>query len=212
MSQPTLKDSLAWRYATHNFDTTRTIAPADLDYILSVANLMPTAYGLQPFRLIVVTDQAVKEQLVPASYNQAHVAQNSAYVVVAIRTDIDVEMIREYIERIETTRGLEAGTLADFKGMMENDLLQRSPEAVAAWARNQAYLALGGLIAGASELGVDNHALEGFDADKYDEILDLKEQNLHTVVTLALGYRADESEAQAMKKVRVPIDKMVIRK
>ena len=93
---------------------------------------------------------------------------------------------------------------------MVDDLTNRPPEARAVWATKQAYLALGGMIAAASLLGIDNHAAEGFAPEQYDAILGLAEKKLHAVVLLALGYRAKDDEWQHYAKVRVPPKGMVI--
>jgi nitroreductase len=206
-----LTDALRWRYATNQFDPTKKISETDLDTILESGNLMPTAYGLQPFQFVVVTDQVVKDSLVAHSYGQKHVAENSHLIVIAARTDINEAMINEYMQRIETVRGLPAGTTNGFKEMMAGDLMSRSVEARLLWAQKQTYLALGGMLATASTLGIDNHALEGFSAAGYDEILGLTPQNLTATVLLAVGYRAEDDASQHYAKVRRPIEEIVIK-
>lgn len=205
-----LINALKWRYATRKFNTAKMIPTEDLRYVLEAGNLMPTSYGLQPFRIIVVTDQAVKEKLREATYNQSHAIENSALIVIAARTDLDTSMISEYVTRIEKTRNLPAGATNDFKQMMINDIGSRSPDQKLAWAQKQAYIALGGMIAAASDLGIDNHALEGFNPEEYNKILNLSDKNLHPTGLLALGYRAEDDETQNWPKVRVPLDEMII--
>lgn len=207
----TLTTALAWRYATGDFDTTKAVSEADLNTILEAGNLMPTAFGLQPFRLVVVSDPEVKASLVAHSWGQQHVADNAHLIVLAARTDVDEAMIAEYTARIEATRSLPAGTTDGFKGMMVGALTPLTPEVRLAWAQKQAYIALGGMIAAASVLGIDNHALEGFDAAKYNEILGLTEKNLHATVLLAIGYRKEDDAAQHYPKVRVAKEDMVVR-
>jgi len=197
-----ITDSLAWRYATHKFIKDKEISEADLSNILEAGNLAATAYGLQPFTFVVITDQALKDSLVPHAYGQQHVADNSALVVLAAATNIDEAYITEYTSRIEKVRNLPAGSVDGFKDAMVGDLTNRTPEARLAWAQKQAYIALGTMMAAASELQVDNHALEGFNPDAFDEALGLTAKGLHATVLLALGYRAPEDEWQHMAKVR----------
>ena len=52
--------------------------------------------------------------------------------------------------------------------------------------------------------------MEGFDNDQFDEILGLKEKNLHSVVLLTVGYRSPEDNYQNMPKVRLPKDELVV--
>lgn len=207
----TILDALKWRYATKQFDTSRKVSEDDIAAILEAGNLMPTSYGLQPFRIISITDEALKAKLLAASYGQKHLVENSHLIVVATRTDIDEAMIAEYAARIETTRGLPTGTVDDYKAMMVGDLINRTGEARAQWAAKQAYLALGGMIVEASVRGVDNTAAEGFVPDQYDEILGLSEKNLHATVVIALGYRAESDQSQHYTKVRIAPNDMYIK-
>ena len=58
------------------------------------------------------------------------------------------------------------------------------------------------LIAAAQEQ-VDSTPMEGFDPAKVDDILNLREKGLRSVVMLPLGYRADEGDWLVdLKKVR----------
>ncbi len=207
----TIIDNLKWRYATQEFDTTKEIPAEDLQTILEAGNLAATAYGLQPLQMVVVTDTTKKQALVASAYGQAHVADNSALVVLAARTDIDEAYITEYTNRIEAIRGLPAETTYGFKNMMVNDLTNRTLEARLVWAQKQAYIVLGTLMAAASELKIDNHALEGFNAAEFNEILGLEVHNLTATVILALGYRADSDATQNYPKVRKPINDIVVR-
>lgn len=204
-------ENLKWRYAVKKFDTSKEIPASDLDTILEAGRLAATAYGLQPFDIVVVTDAEKKAALVPNAYGQAHVADNSALVVLAVRTDVNEAFISEYAARIETTRGLAAGTVGGFKDAMIGDITNRTGEARTTWAQKQAYIALGTMMAAASELHIDNHALEGFNPDKFDEVLGLGDRNLHATVILALGYRDASDESQNYAKVRRSAENMIVR-
>jgi nitroreductase/dihydropteridine reductase len=46
--------------------------------------------------------------------------------------------------------------------------------------------------------------MEGFDPKQFDEILELKNKNLTSVVTAALGYRSTEDSYSNLPKVRRP--------
>jgi nitroreductase len=206
----TIIENLKWRYATGKFDASKELALDDLNYILEAGNLAATAYGLQPFSFVVVTDAAKKQALVEHAYGQSHVAENAALVVLSIRTDIDEAYITEYTHRIEVTRGLPAGTVDGYKAMMIGDLTNRTAEARTIWSQKQAYIALGTMMAAASERGVDNHALEGFNPDQFNEILALSERNLSATVLLALGHRSDEDTTAEYAKVRKNIADIVV--
>lgn len=205
-----LNEALKWRYAVNQFDTEKKIPATDLASILDAGNLMPTAYGLQPFKFVVVEDSATKQLLVEHAYGQKHVAENSHLVIIAARTDIDEDFISEYTTRIEKTRGLEPGSTDGYKAVMIGDIAGRSSEERLVWAKRQAFLALGGMMAAASELHIDNHALEGFNPAAFDEVLGLKDKKLTAGVLLALGYRAELDEWQHYAKVRQASEDIIV--
>ncbi len=205
------KNWLEWRYATKKFDVSKELPSADLEYILETGNLAATSYGLQPFQIVVVTDEAKKQALMGKAYNQGHVGGNAALLVLAARTDVDAAYIAEYTARIETTRGLPAGSVDGYKDMMVGHLTNLTEANRLVWAQKQAYIALGTMMVAAAEKGVDNSPMEGLDADGFNEVLGLKALNLHASVMLALGYRSPEDPSQAYKKVRKDLKDLVIR-
>jgi nitroreductase len=79
-----------------------------------------------------------------------------------------------------------------------------------AWARNQAYIALGNLLTSAALLGIDACPMEGFDRTQYDEILGLKPKGLATAVIATLGYRSPTDKYAVAAKVRFPKEQVFI--
>ena len=65
---------MRWRYATKKFDPQKLVDQALVDELLDIANLTPTSYGLQPFKLIVLKNQEIQNKLVASSYGQRQVA------------------------------------------------------------------------------------------------------------------------------------------
>ena len=59
---------------------------------------------------------------------------------------------------------------------------------------------------------IDACPMEGFNAQKYDEFLELKKQNLKSVLVLPVGYRAEDDFMSTLKKVRKPIEESVIKR
>jgi nitroreductase len=201
---------LQWRYATKKFDVSKELPAADLAYILEAGNLAATSYGLQPFTIVVVTDQEKKQALMGHAYNQGQVGENAALFVLAARTDVDAAYIAEYTARIETVRGLPAGTVDGYKDMMIGHLTNLSEADRLVWAQKQAYIALGTMMVAAAEKGVDHCPMEGFNPAGFNEVLNLPAHNLHATVIMPIGYRSPEDETQQYAKVRKDIKDIVI--
>lgn len=207
----TTQEVMKWRYATKKFNGEK-IAQEDLDYILQAGNLSATSYGLQPISFVVVSDDEIKEKLLPHAYNQMQVTSCSDLIVICASTQIDEVYIKEYISRLESERGMEEGTLAEFQKVIISDVTNRSEEERTTWAHKQGYITLGSMMIAAAEKKIDGCPMEGFDNARFDEILRLSEHNLTSTVIFPVGIRSEEDETQHYRKVRKDLEKIVIRK
>ena len=76
------------RYATKKFDG-RKIPETRISELLEMVRFAPSAINLQPWKIKVVTDQKVKEQLKPAAFNQEQVTSCSHLLVFCADPDYD---------------------------------------------------------------------------------------------------------------------------
>src|SRR4051794_24884478 len=111
-------NQLQWRYATKQFDPKRRISNEDWNTLQQSLVLTPSSFGLQPWKFIVVTDQATKEKLVPVSWGQRQVADASHLVVFAIKKDIGARDVDRYIDRIAKVRNVSMESLAGFRTVL----------------------------------------------------------------------------------------------
>ena len=74
------------------------------------------------------------------------------------------------------------------------------------------YLALGMLLEAAALKKIDACPMEGFDPQKFDEILNLKKEHATATVICALGYRAEDDVTAKMAKVRFPKEEVMAEK
>ncbi len=203
ISGESLLDQLNWRYATKKFDPAKKISSADWAVLEEALILTPSSYGLQPWKFIVVTDQALKGKLRPASWNQVQVEDCSHLVVFAAKQDIIEADVDRFIARTADVRGVTADSLAGFKGYMVGDLVKGPRHAVIhEWAARQTYIAMGNLLTSAALLGIDACPFEGIEPAKYDEILGLQGSGFATISACPLGYRAADDKYASVPKVR----------
>ena len=93
---------------------------------------------------------------------------------------------------------------------MKSKILGLTPEQQAIWTSKQTYLALGNLLNAAAELKIDVTPMEGFEPEKYNEILKLNEINLNASLVATIGYRHEEDANQHVKKVRKSKEELFI--
>lgn len=191
-----------WRYATKKFDTTKKVSDENLETLLEATRLSASSYGLQPYHVIVVSDQKVKEQLKPASWNQSQITDASHIIVFANATEFGEELVDDYLANVSETRNIPEEGLKGYSDFMKSKLIDLPTETKSNWTARQAYIAFGNLMQAAAELKIDTCPMEGFESDKYNEILGLEDKNLNAAVVLAVGYRSAEDETQHLPKVR----------
>ncbi len=202
--------SLEWRYACKKFDGTKFLTDQQIETITNAFNLTATSFGLQPIKLLVINNKEIQESLVAHSFGQQQVANASHLLVICIQDYFTLDDIDAYFDLEKEIRNTSEEILKKYrdqlKGIFENkSTIEKQKSAI-----NQAYIALGNLMTVCAIERIDACPMEGFNAQKYDEILKLKEQNLKSVLLLPIGYRAQDDFMSTLKKVRKPISETII--
>ena len=196
-----LLTSLKWRYATKKMSGAK-VPKEKLDFILDAIQLAPSSFGLQPYSVLVIEDEATKAKLSPASWDQSQIVDSSALLVFAAWTGVSQAQIDAFIADISAKRSMPLEALNDYKGYITGSVAHLTDEQKVIWNAKQAYIAFGIGLAAAAEVEVDATPMEGFVPAQYNEILGLTEQGLTASVVLALGYRAEGDWLAGLPKVR----------
>jgi len=197
-----LLESLQWRYATKKMNGEK-IPQDKLDRILQATKLAPSSYGLTPYKVIVVESEELKEGLKNAAYGQTQLTDSSQVLVFATWDTITEGSVDHFIETVANERGITSDLLQDYGSTIKGTLNFMSEDQKITWAQKQAYIGLGFALVAAATEGVDSTPMEGFNPLLVDEVLNLKEMGLKSVVLLPLGYRdTDNDYLVNLKKVR----------
>jgi hypothetical protein len=203
-------EKLKWRYATKKFDTSKKLSEEKLDILKEAFNLTATSYGLQPLKMVVISDPETKEQLMPYSMDQPQVRDASHVLVLCMEAEISSQYIVKHFDRVEAFQKTSREILDPFQEFLVTSFAQKNPEEIYQWMINQAYLAMGNLLTVCAIADIDACPMEGFDPEKYDELLQLHKMGLRSVLVLPVGYRAQDDEFSEMKKVRRGVEEVVI--
>lgn len=205
-----LLENLQWRYATKKYDASKPVAEEDVQKILEAIRLAPTSSGLQPFRVLVITNPELKKQIVPIAFGQEIVADSSHLLVFAAWDRYTAERIDSVYDRIAAEREQPADRYNDYTNRLKGNYLQQEAQQNFEHAARQAYIGLGFANAMAAELHVDSTPMEGFDNAALDALLDLPSKGLKSVLLLPLGHRDSANDWLVnLKKVRVPQDDFI---
>ena len=204
-----LIDKLNWRYATKRMNGTK--VPQDkVDRILEAIRLAPTSFGLQGFKVIVIENEELREQIFNSACQQPQIKEASHILVFAANKKVTQEQVDEYMQLTATTRGIPVETLNGFKAMFAG-IVAGTAEQNFVWTARQAYIAFGVGIAAAALEDVDATPMEGFSNEALDKILGLSEQNLGSTTILTLGYRDETNDSLAQApKVRKSAENLFI--
>ena len=203
-------DQLKWRYATKQFDTEKKIDSDTWNQIEESLVLTPSSFGLQPWKFAVITDEALRATLKGHSWDQAQVTDCSHFVVFCACENVGEKEINSFLDDMVATRGGTREDLKFYQDMMEGFIGKMSDVEKFHWATNQAYIAIGQLMATAAALEIDACPMEGIDPAKYDEILNI--EGYKTVVACALGFRTEDDKYASLPKVRFSKDAVITRR
>lgn len=203
-------EALQWRYATKKFDSEKVVSPDKLETLKRAFNLTATSYGLQPLKLVVVRNEELQQKLQSASYNQKQLSTASHVLVICIEKEVNKTFIENYFKYVRDIRNTPDDILEPFRDSLIGDFENKPLDEIHTWATHQAYLVLGTLLTVCAVEGIDSCPMEGFEPQKYDEILNLKEHNLCSVLTLPIGYRSKDDFFAELKKVRRPLEETII--
>ncbi|QEM07160.1 NAD(P)H-dependent oxidoreductase [Mucilaginibacter rubeus] len=206
-----LIEDLKWRHAVKAYIPTKKVSKEVIDSIVEAARLAPTSSGLQPFKLLVVENQDLKNRLAEGSLNPDSMRDCSHVLVFAAWDRYSAERIDTVYDFTTEERGLPKGRFNDYTDFIKGVYLNETADENFAHTARQTYIALGLAIAQAAELRVDSTPAEGFDNKLVDEVLNLKELGLKSVLLMYVGYKdTDRDWLSSAKKVRVPKEDFVV--
>lgn len=204
-----LLEALNWRYATKQMTGER-LDQSDVDLILEAARLAPTSAGLQPFHIISISNQELKEKISPVVLNQPQIIQSSHLLVFTAWDSISDVQVDQRYDAMNALRNLPSEKTAETVAGLKQLFSSMTQEQQYHHAAKQAHIGFGMAIAAAAELGIDATPMEGFDKEGLDEVLNLKEKGLKSVVLLALGRRNLENDwLLNLKKFRISREEFV---
>ncbi len=201
--------ALNWRYAVKQFSDER-LNDQRVHDLLTAARMSASAFGLQPYRLVVVNDLNVRKQLLEYSMGQEKVVNCSHLIVFAAQKNVGDEMVDRYIESLAQVRSASIDEFAGMGDHIKRFLAGLSPQQQETWAHEQTYIALGTFLTAAAMMQIDACPMTGFERDGFDEVLGLNKMGLESCVICTLGVRHPEDLSASQPKVRYSHADMVI--
>ncbi|QGQ48106.1 NAD(P)H-dependent oxidoreductase [Metabacillus sediminilitoris] len=204
-----------FRHACKSFDNNKKISDEDFHFILETGRLSPSSVGLEPWKFVVIQDEALREKLKPVSGGaQGQLPTASHFVVIlarrkeGLRHD-SVHVIKMMKDIHHMPEEVVQGLSGFYKSFVETEL-EDNDRLIFEWASKQTYIALGNMMTAAAQIGIDSCPIEGFDKKQVTAILQnegiINANDFGVACMVAFGYRQEDPKRP---KTRQNLDEVV---
>lgn len=180
-------DAIEQRRSINFFEPGREIPNEKLEELLEIANLSPSSFNLQPWKVVVVKDPERKRILRQCAFNQPKVEEASAVLIMVADPRGVEENLERVLESWQELGFIKAEMKQSYKEMAKNlygpeDSLKRKIFAV----KNTALYAMNLMIA-AKGLGLETHPMDGFDEECIKREFNIPDDKIIPML-VAVGY------------------------
>jgi len=198
--------AMDFRHACKIFDTHKKISDKEIRYILEAGRKSPSSFGMEGWKFLVITNDALKEKLRPVCWDQVQITSCSHLVIILTAIESVKVESGEPLKRFQR-REMPQEKLDFYLDIYAKHLSHTlsSDENIYAWTAKQTYIALGNMMTAAAYIGIDSCPVEGFEKEKIEEILELDTTKWQLSVVVPFGYRLNEQPPQ----LRLPFNEVV---
>ncbi len=194
-----VKDAIQHRRSVKHYDPNHVMTDEEINILLSHAILSPTAFNIQNWRFVVVTDKVLRQKIRAVSWDQAQVEEASLLIVlVADLMAWNKEPSRYWKDAPKPVQDYLVPAIAQYyegKPKVQRDEAMRS-----------CGMAAMNLMLTAKSMGYDTCPMDGFDFDKVSELLNLPKDH-----TPAMFVCVGKGIKEAMPRGgQLPLDQVVI--
>lgn len=159
-------EAIKTRRSIKAFDTSHKMTQAEIDGLMSLAMLSPTAFNIQNWRFVVVTDAALRKQIRAVSWDQAQVEEASLLIVLTADLKSWAKEPARYWKNapqpVQDFLVPAIGQYYDGREQVQRDEAMRS-----------CGMAAMTMMLAATEMGYDTCPMDGFDFDAVGKLLNL---------------------------------------
>jgi nitroreductase len=187
-----VSQAIETRRAVKAYDPNHQMSQADIDRLMSLTVLSPTAWNIQHWRFVLVQNPELRQQIRAASWDQAQVTDASLLVVVT--ADVQAwqkDPARYWRNADPAVRDAMVGGLTQFyegREMLQHDDAMRS-----------CGMAAMTLMLAAQEMGYQSCPMDGFDFDAVGKLINLPDDHLIAMfVVIGRGVKEASPRGGAM--------------
>lgn len=179
------EEAIRTRRAIKHYDANHSMPPEEVNALLSLAILSPTAFNIQNWRFVVVTDPELRKQIRELAWDQAQVTDASLFIVLCA----DLKSWEKQPSRywVNAPKEIQEFMLpAIDKYYRGKDQVQRDE------AMRSCGITAQTLMLAARSMGYDSCPMDGFDFEKVSELIHLPAEHV-IAMFVAIGKCTKES-------------------
>lgn len=192
-------ESITQRRAVKHYDPNHRMSDEEIRHLLSMAVLSPTAFNIQNWRFVVVSDVELRRQIRAAAWDQAQVTDASLFVILCG----DLKAWEKQPKRYWRDAPVE---VADFMVPAIDNYYRGHDQVQRDEAMRSCALAAQTLMLAAKSMGYDSCPMDGFDFDAVGKLINLPPDHVITMF-VAIG---KGTKAPWPRPGQLPLDEVVI--
>lgn len=184
-----VSEAITRRRAIKTYDPNHRMSETEIEKLMSLAMLSPTAWNIQHWRFVLVRDPALRQQIRAVAWDQSQMTDASLLVI--LTADIQAwqkEPSRYWRNADPTVRDYLVGALTNF--YKDREWLQRDD------AMRSCGIAAMNLMLAAQELGYQSCPMDGFDFDAVAKLIKLPADHA-IAMCIAVGKGIEEARPRS---------------
>jgi len=173
------------RRSVNHFDKNKNIEEYLIKEIVNLAVLAPSAFNLQPWRILVVKSEENKKRLFDLANQQEKILEASVTLIIIGDKEGYANTNPVWKEMLKSVGGNQK--MVDGAKQAALFLYGSSEERKLKFAESNAGLLAMSIMIAAKDFGVDTHPMSGIDFDGIHKEFNLKESE-SVVMTICMGY------------------------
>ncbi len=201
-----IKEIAKKRFACKVFDKSKKIPKETIQEVLEIGSLAPSSFGMEGWKVLVITNDELKAKLKPLCWNQEQITTCSHLLVIlsAIKSlKVESNIPQKRLQRRDLSKEMLEAYIQKYSSFLKS--IAKDDKELFCWSARQSYILATYLMLGAKSLGVDSCPIEGFEQEKIEELLKIDKDEFRVSLLLPLGYCAMSQP----KKVRLPLDEII---
>ena len=184
-----VKQAIETRRSIKNYDAHHKLTQQEIDELMQLAMLSPTAFNIQNWRFVVVTDPVLRQQIRAVSWNQAQVEEASLLIVLTADLKAWAKQPERYWQNAPKA-------VADILVPAIGHYYENNEQAQRDEAMRSCGMAAMTLMLAAKDMGYDTCHMDGFDFDAVAKLLDLPHDHI-LAMFVTVGKALKEAKPRA---------------